>query len=447
MTNATDDAASVAARAGTDARSSFGRKGWSIIGIEGLLIWVAAGAQVHGLNLIVPTLSEHFDLEAATLLYWATPATWGGVLAGWVVARTTELWGAKLNILVSLAGCAVAFGLLGTWGSVAGFAALFFLVNFFGSGFGYVGGLALIANWFPRKKNLALGWVTMGQTMSTALFVPTLAWLFGRLGVQGAFWGISAIMVVLVVVVALFVRNLPEEAGSSPDNLPMTAEEIAASRRAQAGYVSPFSTWQLLRMKDVWFIALGSGGVYVVLVGMLSQLVPRMMDLGYSQAQAVVNMSIAAFIGVPGAYLWGWLGQRYGSRITLIVYAAWWMAAVVINMLATTTAVLWVSLVLVGLSFGGATNLTTSIVADKFPRQSFIRAFGIIQPIQGIVRSFAYAILAFGLTHLGGYVGAYSLLLGVSVLTIALFWFTDTTPVDDGSTSTSASGTASVGGA
>lgn len=414
-----------------DNRSNFGRRGWSIVGIQGLLIWLAAGIQVHGLNIIVPTLSEHFGLDSTTLLFWATPASLGGVLAGWAVAKTCEWWGAKINIQVSLAAAAISFGLLGTWGTIPAFVTLFFLVNFFGSGFGYVGGLNLIANWFPRKKNLALGWVTMGQTMSTALFVPMLATFFAVFGVRNGFWAVSAILVLLMVIVGLFAKNLPEEMGATPDNMPMTAEQIAASRTAAEHYRSPYSTAQLLRMKDVWLIGLGSGGIYIVLVAVLSQLVPRMMALGYSQGEAITNMAIAAFIGVPGAYAWGWLGQKMSSRMGLIAYAAWWLVAVVVNLFATNTFMLWVSLVMIGLSFGGATNLTTSIVADKFPRGSFVKAFGIIQPMQGLVRITAYAILAWGLTNLGGYTGAYTMLAVIAVINIVLIWLVNPEPVEE----------------
>ncbi len=414
-----------------DNRSNFGPRGWSIVGIQGALIWLAAGIQVHGLNIIVPTLSEYYGLDSTTLLYWATPASLGGVIAGWAVAKTCELWGAKINILVSLAASAIAFGLLGTWGTIPAFVGLFFLVNFFGSGFGYVGGINLIANWFPRKKNLALGWMTMGQTMSTALFVPMLAAFFAMFGVQNGFWAVSAILGLLMVIVALFVKNLPEEAGATPDNIPMTPEQIKASREAAETYRSPFTTLQLLKMKDVWLIGIGSGGIFIVLVAVLSQLVPRMMDLGYSQSEAITNMAIAAFIGVPGAYAWGWLGQRMSSRTGLMAYSAWWLVAVVANLYATNTFMLWVSLVMIGLSFGGATNLTTAIVADKFPRGTFVKAFGIIQPMQGLVRITSYAILAWGLTHLGGYTGAYTMLAGIALVNVVLFWLVNPKPVDE----------------
>lgn len=421
-----------ASTATSDTSLNFGARHWSIVAIEGVLIWLAAGAQVHGLNIITPTLSAEYGIDNNLLLYWATPATWGGVIAGYVIAKTTELKGAKLNILISLLVCGLAFGLLGTaGGSLVGFVALFFVVNFFGTGYGYVGGLALIANWFPRKKNLALGFVTMGQTMSTALFVPILAWFIAVFGVRGGFWAMAAIMFVMIPVVAVFVRNNPEDFGKTPDNLSVLSVDQDSAAQLQADR-APFTTRQLLKMKDVWLMAIGSGGIYIMLVGMMSQMVPRQISMGIEMGQAITNLSIAAFIGVPGAFLWGWLGQKFSSKSIVMVYTAWWIVAISINaFFALNPVTLWISLIMLGLSFGGATNLTTSIIADKFPRSTFIGAFAIIQPLQGIVRSTAYAILAFGIANLGGYTGAYSLLIGIGVVTLILFLLCDPTPVED----------------
>ena len=341
----TDEASTLAGgipdKRAVDTRSNFGSWGWSIVAIEGFMLWVSAGVQVHGLNIMVPTLSEHFGIARTTLLFWATPASWGSVIAGFVCAVMAEKWGAKATIIVSLVMCALCFGMLGTWGTVPGFVILFFGVCFFGSGYAYVGGFALIANWFPRKKNLAFGWVTMGQTFSTAVFVPLLAFLFAHIGVQAGFWAISVIMVLQLVIVLLVVKNMPEERGVAPDNMPMTAEELEASKAAAEAAVSPFTTLQLLKMRDVWFIALGSGGIFVMLVGVLAQLVPRLMDLGYPVEQAILYLSIAALIGVPGAYLWGWVGQKFGTKAGLMLYTAWWLVAVILNMFELSPVILY----------------------------------------------------------------------------------------------------------
>lgn len=414
----------------SNARSNFGRRGWSIILMEGIMFWVASGSNTHGLNVIIPTLSAAYGLDNNTLLFLATPATWGSVIASFVCAKYCEKKGAKSTIMTCLFACGICFGLLGTWGTATSFVILLFGVCFFSTGFAYVGGTALIANWFPRKKSLALGWCTMGQTFSAAIYVPILAWLFSVFDAQYGFWGISLLMFLMIAMVAVFARNLPEEFGCSPDNIPMTAEDIAKSRDEQEAYVCPLTTRQLLGMRDVWFMGLASGGVYVILIGVLSQLVPRLMAMGYDLHTAVLYLAIAAVVGTPGSYLWGWIGQKLGSKHALIFYSVWWIVAVVLNMFEFSSVTLWISLIMCGLSLGGATNLTTAIVVDKFPRGAFITAFGIIAPIQGIIRCCAYAVLAFGLTYFGGYFGAYALLVCVALINVILFWMTDVTPFD-----------------
>lgn len=409
-----------------DTRSNFGPWGWSIVILEGFMFWLASGATTHCLNVVIPVLSGYFHIDSKILLFWATPASWGSVVASYVCAWMCKKWTARVTTIISLVACALCFGLLGTWAGVIPFVILFFGVAFFGTGTAYVGGATMIANWFPQKKALAFGWATMGQAFSSAAFVPVLAFLFAVFGPQYGFWGISACMIALAVAVFFLATDTPEERGCTPDNLPKGSAE---AMREEAIVESAGSTWKLLWTRDVWLIGVGSGGIYIVLIGVLSQMVPRLMALGMSLDLAILHLAVAALLGIPGAYFWGWIGTKLGTRPALIFYAGWWGLAVVLNMLGLEGVYLYTSLFMIGTSFGGATNLTTSIIAEKYPRATFVDAFGAISPIQGIVRCCSFAILAFGLTYLGGFTGAYALLVGIAVVNMALFWWTDTTPI------------------
>lgn len=412
-----------------DRRSNFGARGWSILLIEAALLWISSGSVVHGLNIILPALSTTYGLEYTRLLALATPASWASILAGFVGAWICGRRGPKFLILLSLACGGLAFGLMGIWGSTVGFVVLFAVVCFFDSCFAYVGGPALVTNWFPRKKGLALGWATMGQTFSTATYVPYVAFCFATFGVQAGFWGITALMAMMFVVVWWFAADRPEELDCSPDNVPMSADEIARSRIAQESYVCPYGVLQLLAMKDVWFMGLAFGGLYIVIVGLLSQFVPRLIAMGYPLETAIVYMSIAAMIGVPGAYMWGWLSQKLGVKHCAMLYLGWYAVALVLNIFELNPVTMWISLVMIGEALGGATNLSMSIVAEKFPRGAFVKAWGVVNPIQSIVRCCAFAILAFGLTYLGGFQGAYAILLCVAIVSMVLIWMIDTTPI------------------
>ena len=58
--------------------------------------------------------------------------------------------------------------------------------------------------------------------------------------------------------------------------------------------------------------------------------------------------------------------------------------------------------------------------ATVFGRFDFIRSMSILNPITGIVRSFAFMILAFGMVKLGGYSGAYAIVAALDVIGIFL---------------------------
>lgn len=412
--------------------NNFGKYGWCVIVFEACLLWISSGSVVHGLNITLPALVATYHLDQARLLALATPASWGSILAAYVGAKVCEKRGAKFLVLISLACGGVCFGLMGTYANTtAKFFILFSLVCFFDTSFAYIGGPAMLANWFPRRKSLALGWATMGQTFSTATYVPFVAFCFAAFGVRRGFWGIPVLMLVMFIAVAFFTADVPEKLGCSPDNMPMTAGELAASQRAYETYVCPFTTSQLLCMKDVWFMGLSFGGIYIVIVGLLSQFVPRLMALGYDQETAILYMVIAALTGVPGAWIWGWVSQKFGVKCAGILYALWYAVAVALNIFELNKVTMWISLIMIGDSLGGATNLSMSIVAEKFPRGAFVKAWGIVNPIQSVVRCCAFAILAFGLSYLGGYAGAYAILAAIAVLAMVLIWKTDTTPITE----------------
>jgi len=407
----------------------FGARGWTLIVFQAVMFWLAAGAVTHGLNVILPALSKAYQLDYSMLLVLATPASWASILAGPVCAFVCEKRGARFNIIFCLIACGLCFGLLGYCGSLVGFTLLFAGVCFFGTGFAYVGGTALIASWFVRKQGLALGWCTIGQTVSSALFVPILAGLFTWLGTRDGFWGISLIMFVMAALVALFVANRPEDVGMAPDNQPLLAHQLPASKGVQGNAPCTLSVKQLLRMRDVWFMGIATGAIYIMLVGVVSQIVPRLMEMGFALNTAIFYMTLSALFGTLGAYAWGWLNHHIGIKYALMVYTLWWMVSIVLNLFSHHVVMLWISMLMIGLSLPGATNLSTALIASKFPRRLYVRAIGIVHPIQSVVRCFAFSILAFGLAYLGGYTGAYLLLVGVGVIALVLFWYTDITPV------------------
>lgn len=408
---------------------NFGKHGWFVIINQAVMFWVAAGVCTHGLNLILPAISEFYHLDYNELLFFVTPASWAAIPAAPFCAWLCEKKGNKFVINLCLILCAICFGLLGYANSILSFTLLFAGVSFFGTGYAYIAGTALVAEWFVRKQSLALGFITFGQTTSSAFFVPILGLMFSFWGVHHGFWGMSFLMLFISLFVWKFIFNKPEEVGLLPDNEMLSENNAKMDKECiESKELTGLTRKQLLRMKDVWFMGLSTGAIYIMLVGVVSQIVPRLVNTGLELNTAIFYMSASALFGTLGAYGWGWLNHKIGIKPALLIYNLWWMIAILLN-LSSSSTILLISMGMIGLALPGATNYSTAFIATKFPRQSYVRALGIIHPIQSIVRCCAFSILAFGLSYLGGYNGAYLLLVGVGVISFILILATDLSPI------------------
>lgn len=75
------------------------------------------------------------------------------------------------------------------------------------------------------------------------------------------------------------------------------------------------------------------------------------------------------------------------------------------------------------MGIGGVANLVGSLVGSVWGVNEFARVFGIVNTIEGIVRVSAFSVLAFGLTNLGGYSGAYAIFLGLCIIGLVMMCF------------------------
>ena len=99
----------------------------------------------------------------------------------------------------------------------------------------------------------------------------------------------------------------------------------------------------------------------MVLVGIISQFVPRMMSVGYTNAEALTFMSITSIIAIPGSYLWGWLDSKFGTKSISIVFAFSYVAALVLLITSFNIVCVWLGCIFAGLGIGGLLNLLASI--------------------------------------------------------------------------------------
>lgn len=401
-------------------KSNFGGKGWLMIILAGVTYYFFAGTVNDGLNIIVGNYAGLHELDYNTVLSLATPAAWFGMLGAVVWAVVVNKIGSRLGGAIALLLGGISYAMYGAVSTAAGFFIITALVNFMAYGYCNTAAQVMIAHWFPIKKGLALGWATMGQNLSSAIFIPILLFLIARSGINGSFFGVGIFMAVFAVIYYVLARSTPEETGCQPDNGVFPEEELQREEQERSDYKSPWTVKKLLSNKQVWLASLGYGIYILVTVSLISQMIPRLMSGGWAQPKATAMMTVAAVLGLAGSYITGWLDQKIGTKKASVVYGIWYLVAVILCALPASDAVMYLSVFFTGIGIGGIGNLFPSMIATLFNRHDFVRALGVMNVISLLIRSVTFSIIAFGLSHFGGYAGAYAIVAVLNVIGIIL---------------------------
>ena len=411
-------------------KSNFG-KGWMIIFYSMIMFWFLIGFSIDGQNIVIDVFSgAHWeelgfaDQTAlhAKLLELAMWAGFIGVIAYFIIGRIcTKIGGRALSsICLVLAGAAYIF--YGRADSIMTYFIGLTLVTIFINGAAYIGGGNLVTQWFPKKKGLANGYTTMGHNLGSALYVPLIAFLIGARGMAGGMM-VTGIAAIIIGIVAYFIiRNTPQELGVYPDNVTKEVYEREYADMGE-GTKSRWTVASLLKTKEMWLVAIIVGINQLVTTGVMSQLVPRNMEFGFSQAQAVSLMTVCALVGLVGSFGFGFIDQKLGVKTAIRGYLVWYMAALLINVVLNNQIGGYICVAMVGIAIGAAANFMTSLPASVFGRHNFDLVYSIYFPIMEIVLMLNYFVNAKALQLTGSLRGAYAgfvVLLAVNFILISV---------------------------
>lgn len=377
----------------------FGGWGWSMIIYCMLLYMFYAAMTTDLMNVIPSAFAGLHGWDSNVLLAYTTPASIVGLIGGFVFGRLIIKINARMTSGLTLIITGVLFAVFGMVSSVGMYVIILILICFFASGYGTAACPTYMANWFPRKKGIALGWATMGGPFSSAFVVSGFSVLLGKIGLQKACAAVGIAEAAIGIATFFWAKNEPADVGCLPDN--MELDETVNSSKVVVDN-KKYSLKNILKNRNTWMISVGFGLLWMVLVGILSQFVPRMMSVGYSNEEALMFMTVTSIIAIPGSYLWGWLDSRFGTKKITLVFGLSYVAALILLITSLNMVCVWLGCIFAGLGIGGLLNLLASMEISVFGREGFMSANSVINPIASIIRVSAFAIMAMLLNISGG---------------------------------------------
>ena len=367
--------------------------GWGTILYCLLMFFLYVGMINDGTNVLAPAAAANCGVEPGTII---TMNGYAGMIAviGFIIAgQINKKIGPRLTSAICLIISGVTYIGCGNATSVMFYTVCMTLCATGMMSAGYVAGGTLVANWFPKKKGIVMGYTTMGHNFASAFYVAIMTGLIATMGsMNKASWLPGVAAIILGIVGFIFMRNTPQERGINPDNV---SDEVYASEYDTAEDDSDWTTIKLLKTKETWFAAIFTGLFQICSVGVMQQLVTRnIRDFGMTQGAALTLMTIVALIGVFGSWIIGVIDQKIGTKKTMQMFGIWYAAALVINVLAKGQVGLlfYLSILMIGMGIGGSANFTTSLPTSIFGRQGFDKVNSVVFPIQGFVTAWCFVV-------------------------------------------------------
>lgn len=293
---------------------------WIIAGITFLTLLVSAGVRSTPGVLIIP-FEQSFGWTRAEVTFplAINLALYG--LCGPFAAAFMERYGVKRIMMIALSLLIIGTSLSAWMKTIWQMTFLWGFIVGTGAGLtSSVLGAVVATRWFKTKRGLIVGVFTASGATGQLVFLPLFAKLISSNGWQIVVWVTALSALVLVLLVGLFMRDKPGDAGVLPYGATEPDETEAAPRTNP--FLSAMNGLKLgIRSKDFWLLA---GSFFICglstngLIG--THLIPACMEHGISEVTAASMLAFMGIFDILGTTLSGWLSDRWNSRWLLFWY-------------------------------------------------------------------------------------------------------------------------------
>lgn len=295
--------------------------GWVIVFIAGLGVFFSGPGQTYSNSQFIDEYIREFGWSRSQVSGLYSSATLVAGLIMIFVGRFIDKFGQRAMMVTVGSVFAIACFFNSIVSSMWMLAIGFFLIRLLGQGSMSLIPNTLVAQWFIKRRGLALSIMTLGSFASAAVFPFINTWLIDTWDWQFAwrFWGV--LLLVVFVPLALFVRNKPEEMGLQPDGL-LGRQDKSVKPGMGAAIKDNVQDWTLkeaMRTKAFWAILICVGIPAMVNTGITFHIISIFGTNQLSPEVAAMVLSLMAIVGIPMSFVSGYVTDKIKTNYLLLI--------------------------------------------------------------------------------------------------------------------------------
>lgn len=399
--------------------------GWWLLGAGTIVMMIQGGLYAYGFPAFFVPLANSLGTSRGSLSlafsFTRLESSFLGPLEGFLIDR----FGPRIIMYIGFVIFGLSFILFSMVNSLLGFYLVFPFIALGASMSGFLPVITAVNNWFSRRRGLATGISSAGVNVGGVL-VAVVAMSISAYG-----WRTTSIIIGLLIWVAGFplsaaMRHKPSDYGYLPDG-DVVAEQDSETPHVetQEGDVNDldFTPMQALRTRAFWFIA-SAHGFSLFIVGSVSiHQIPLLVDAGISFETSASILAFMTFCAMVGRISGGYLGDRIGRKLVLVVCFFLMSIGVVILASAQTVPQAMLYAIFYGLGYGARAPILIALRGDFFGPRNFATIMGLSQPVM-VVGSFVGPIAAgFAYDLQGNYRMVFNIIAVVNLIGAILVFF------------------------
>lgn len=346
--------------------------GWFIVASAGLVVFCTGPGQSYVFSVFIDSIIEDTGLSrtGVSVLYLASTAL--SALLVTLVSRLADRFGPKIMLVVAGLGLGGACLGMATATHMLLFFVAFASLRALGQGSLSINCILLVNQWFVSRRGRAVGIMTMGAVLSTALFPPFAKFLIDSIDWRGAYAVLGVLVAGLIVPVALLiVRNRPEDLGQFPDGsdsppVSETAQQASTARRRASVYRSP----------GFWLLAAALSTPSLVSTALVFHQASIFEENGLNATVAAGVFAIYSASSAVSSLAAGFVADRVGPNLLVVFAMATLLLSLVLVVVTDSLLLAVVYVVMMGISAGSYIIVHSTIWAWHYGRHGLGRIQG-----------------------------------------------------------------------